>query len=155
MDILTGIIGGLFFVLLIIFAHLALLFLVQGALVAVIMGVGCTFSSYVRENRGRVMEMLNAAIKYRLYAIPGVIVFDLLAYMLLADSFLATTWIEDDWVGWLGLGLCLMVIVGLAFLISFWGKTKKFAETHNRVLFMEAIVSVYFCWIGAKLLIGD
>ncbi len=149
------ILGLLFFVALVIFAQVAMLFLAQWALVAVVMGVWETFSSYVRENRGRVKDMLNTAIKYRLYVIPGVIVFDLLVSSMLYDSSLLETWMNDEWVGWLAKGLFLLVSVGLAFLISFWGKEKQLAAPHGRVLVMEAIVSVYFCWIGAKALIGD
>lgn len=146
---------GLFYVSLVIFAHLTPLFLVQWALVAVAMGVGCTFSSYVRENRGRIKDMLITAIKYRLYVIPGILVFDLLFSSILYESSLLETWVNDEWVGWVGLGLLLMASVGLALLVSFWGKTKQLAEPHNRVLVMEAILSCYLCWLGAKNLIFD
>jgi len=155
MDTLTGIICGLFFVFLVIFAHLVVLFLVQGALVALMVGVGCIFSSYVRDNRGRLRNLLETAIKYRLVAIPGVMVFDSLVLALFSDSTFVNTWIGDEWAGWLALGLLAMATLGLAFLLSFWGKTKRLTETHNRVLAMEAILSCYLCWIGTKMLIGD
>lgn len=155
MDMLTAIICGLFFVLLVIFVHLTLLFLVQWAFVALLVGVGGIFSSCVRENRGRVRDLLETAIKYRLFSVPGVIVFDLLANSLLADSSVLDTWIMDDLVRWVGLGLLLLASVGLAVLISFWGKTKQLAAPHRRVLVMESILSCYLCWIGTKVLIGD
>ena len=150
---MDGILGVLLFIALMTLVTTccaAVLLLVQCVFVALATGVGCTSSYYVRENRGRVMEMLNEAIKYRLFAVPGVIIFDLLAFTMFADSSWVTAWNEDDWVGWLNVGLLLLASIGLGFLISFWGKTKQLTEAHNRVLAMEAILSCYLCWIAVK-----
>jgi hypothetical protein len=150
---MNGILGLLVFIglmALITACFSAVLLLVQCALVALTVGVGGTFSSYVRENRRSVINMLKAAVIYRTFAIPGVIVIDLLAYALLSDSSLVTAWTEDDWVGWLGLGLLLAASVGQSCLISFWSKTKQLAWPHKRGLVMEAILSSYVCWIVVK-----
>jgi len=136
------------------FAYLAGLFLIQGALVALIVGIGCIFSSYLRGEIGRVKQLLGRSIKYRLFAVPGVIVFDLLVHAL-ADSSVLEVWLDGFWANWMPPGLLLLASFGLAFWIGFWGKTRQLAEGHHRLLAMEAILSVYICWIGTIMLIGD